>query len=88
MQGTAYLHSVYFLFDWAELLGNKRTCLLGHIRNLILQIKLLRRSYFRRLCFEYSDLSANYTTHCMLTPPTNNAVKTRQPRIAKVIINY
>jgi len=28
------------------------------------------------LCFEYSDLSANYPTHCMLIPTVNYAVKT------------
>jgi len=28
------------------------------------------------LNFEYSDLSANYPTHCMLTPTATYAVKT------------
>jgi hypothetical protein len=28
------------------------------------------------LKFEHSDLSANYTTHCMLTPTAAYAVKT------------
>jgi len=76
-------------FESAAEHGNRSTCSAARM-DTNLSIKQPWHTKYCHLEFEYSDLSANYPTHYMLTLTKIYAVKTGQPRFiyCSKVINY
>ena len=76
-----------FYFESAGELGNRPTCSTA-LMVTSLSTKQPWHTEYCHLKFSYSDLSADYATHYMLTLTKNYAVKTGQPREQLAIDNW